>query len=226
MPGRRAPQDARREQIIAAAHAVALRVGIDGLTLRAVGAEAQLSHGLVVFYFKKKDQLVAAVLDRVLSTAAMLHVREDVARLPNAPDRLRALLGQETARFARESRDIRLFFEYWALGVREAAIRRKIGAALERYRAAFLVLAKDMVAAAGEDALPADVTPAALAAVAVSLVTGYAVQAMSDPTHFDGAGYLAAAQALVERPAPAAAGREATAKASGPTRRAARGPRH
>lgn len=224
MPGRRAPEDTRREQIIAAAHAVALRVGIDGLTLRAVAAEANLSHGLVVFYFKKKDQLVGAVLDRVLSTTAMLHVSEDVARLPSAPDRLLALLRQETARFAREPRDIRLFFEYWALGVRETAIRRKIGAALERYRAAFELLAEDMVAAAEEDALAPRVAPAALAAVAVSLITGYAVQAMSDPKRFDAAGYLAAAQALVERLAPAAARRGANLEA-GPTGRAARRPR-
>jgi hypothetical protein len=44
-----------------------------------------------------------------------------------------------------------------------------------------------------------DVTPAALAAVAVSLVTGCAVQAMSDPEGFDTASYLAAVQHLLGR---------------------------
>jgi len=201
MPGRRASEEERREQIMRAAYDVALREGIDGTTLRAVAAEAALSHGLVIFYFKQKDQLIAALLDRVLATTAMLHVSEDVALLPRVPDRLGAVLRQELARLARDPRDLRLFFEYWALGARDAAAQRKIGAALERYRAAFQALAEEMPATAAANG--AGVTSAALAAVAVSLITGCAVQAMSDPDHFDTAAYLAAAQGLIERLAPA-----------------------
>jgi AcrR family transcriptional regulator len=193
----------RREQILGAAYDVALRTGIDGVTLRAVAAEAALSHGLVAFYFKQKDQLIGALLDRVLATTAMLHVSEDVAHLPHAPDRLGALLRQELARLAREPRDLRLFFQYWALGVRDPAIRAKIGTALGRYRAAFRSLAEEMLPAGAPH--DADVTPAALAAVAVSLVTGCAVQAMSDPDGFDTAAYLAAAQGLIERLSPSPA---------------------
>src|SRR5215207_428101 len=187
MPGRRAPEEERREQIMRAAYDVALREGIDGTTLRAVAAEAALSHGLVIFYFKQKDQLIAALLDRVLATTAMLHVSEDVALLPRVPDRLGAVLRQELARLAR--------------GARDAAVRKKIGAALERYRAAFQALAEEMPATTAANG--AGVTSAALAAVAVSLITGCAVQAMSDPDHFDTAAYLAAAQGLIERLAPA-----------------------
>ena len=61
MPGKKASEAERREQILTAAHHVALRQGIDGLTVRAVAARARLSHGLVLFHFKRKDQLVAAV---------------------------------------------------------------------------------------------------------------------------------------------------------------------
>ena len=197
MPGQKAPEEARREQILGAAYDVALRTGIDGVTLRAVAAEAALSHGLVAFYFKQKDQLIGALLDRVLATTALRHVSEDVARLPHAPDRLGALLQQELARLAHEPRDIRLFLEYWALGVRDAAIREKIGEALERYRAAFRSLAEEMLPAGAPH--PTEVTPTALAAIAVSLVTGCAVQAMSDPVGFDTASYLAAARGLIER---------------------------
>lgn len=197
MPGQRAPEEARREQILGAAYDVALRTGIDGVTLRAVAAEATLSHSLVAFYFRRKDQLIGALLDRVLATTAMLHVSDDVARLPHAPDRLGTVLQRELARLAHEPRDIRLFLEYWALGVRDAAIRQKIGAALERYRAAFRSLAEEVLLAGGPQ--HRDVTPAALAAVSVSLVTGCAVQALSDPHGFDTAAYLAAARGLIER---------------------------
>ena len=79
MPGRRAPEDARREQIVSAAYAVALRSGIAGVTLRAVAAEAGLSHGLLIFHFKGKAELVGALLDRVLATTVMRHVDGDAA---------------------------------------------------------------------------------------------------------------------------------------------------
>ena len=125
---------------------------------------------------------------------------EHVARRSHAPERLGALLQQELDRLSRDPRGMRLFFEYWALGVRQAVIRRRIGAALERYRAAFRAMAEEMLPAASPNGI--DVTPDALAAVAVSLVSGYAVQAMIDPDHFDTGAYLAAAQSLIERLVP------------------------
>lgn len=203
MPGQRAPEEARREQIVNAAYKVALRTGIAGVTLRAVATEAGLSHGLLLFHFKRKDEVIGALLDRVLATTAMLHMSEDVARLPHAPDRLGALLRRELERVARDPRGMRVFFEYWALGVRQAAIRKKIAAALERYRAAFRSLAEEMLLTA-DTPQSTDVTPDALAAIAVSLINGCAVQMMIDPDRFDIDAYLAAAQDVIGRVAPSA----------------------
>jgi AcrR family transcriptional regulator len=185
---------------LSAAYEVARRQGIHGVTLRAVALEAKLSHGLVVFYFKQKDQLIGALLDRVLATTAMLRISEDVARLQRPPDRLAALLRQELERLSRDPRAIRLFFEYWALGVRHPAVRRKVGAALERYRAAFRAMAEDVLAAA-PPASPLGspgVAPGALAAVAVSLINGCAVQAAADPARFDTEAYLVAVHSILE----------------------------
>jgi hypothetical protein len=92
-----------------------------------------------------------------------------------------------------EPRRIRLLLEYWARGGHNALIRGKIGAGLDAYRAAFRKIA--------EEALPSKPdrsgTPAGLAAVAVSLIIGYPVQAMIDPDHFDIDEYLAAVQAIL-----------------------------
>src|SRR5688500_10278611 len=106
MPGQKAPEDARRTQILAAAYEVALRAGVDGVTVRAVAGEAGLSHGTVLFHFERKDLLVAALLDRVLATTAILHVAHDAARAPDARDRLRALLARQLEQLAGEPRDI------------------------------------------------------------------------------------------------------------------------
>jgi len=196
LPGLRATEDERREQIVSAAYHVALRTGIDGVTLRAVAAKAKLSHGLVVFYFRGKDSLIDALLDRVLATTAILHVSADVAKIPHAPQRFGALLRQELRRLASDPRGTRLFFEYWALGVRKAGIRQKIAAALERYRAAIKAMAEEMLPTTVFHDSP--MTPVSLAALAVSLISGCAVQAMMDPTHFDAEAYLTAFQRLFD----------------------------
>lgn len=201
MPGRKAPQETRRQQIVNAAYAVALQEGIDGVSLRAVAAKAKLSHGLLVFHFKNKDQLIDSLLDRVLATTAMVRTHDDVGRLPAARNRLAAVLMQELQNLSRDPAGIRLFFEYWALGVRDPAIREKIGGALKRYRTAFRSLAQEVLPA--EPANASTITPDALAAVAVSLISGCAVQAMIDPKHFDNGAYIAAVHSIVDRLAPA-----------------------
>ena len=188
MPGRKAPEEERREQILNAAYAVALRAGIDGVTVRAVAVEAGVSHGLLIFYYKQKDQLIDALLDRVLATTALLDLPEDAARLPHEPDRLRALLRHEMQRLSSAPRDFRLFLEYWALGAREPSIRAKIAAALERYRSALRTVAEGVLRddAGGDTGM----TPDGVAAVAVSLISGCAMQAMIDPDAFDMPAYL------------------------------------
>ena len=199
IPGQKASEETRREQILTAAHAVASRDGIDGLTLRAVAARAKLSHGLVLFHFRRKDELVTALLDRVLATTFLLSVSDDVLGLPDAVSRFVAVIRQEMDRVSQEPRRMRLFFEYWALGSRHGRIRTKVSAALSRYRAAFRTFAEDVLET--DSVKFTGVTPDGLAAVAVSLINGCAVQAMIDPERFDIAQYRAAAQGVMGQPA-------------------------
>src|SRR5512142_1126059 len=138
MPGQKAPEEMRREQILAAAYRVAARGGMAGLTVRAVAGEAGLSHGLVLFHFKRKDQLLAALLDGVLAATLAPELPEEIRQLPRPLDRLRALLRNEVDRLAHEPDRIRLLLECWALGARDAEMREKVGRALARYRAAFV----------------------------------------------------------------------------------------
>jgi TetR/AcrR family transcriptional repressor of bet genes len=200
MPGRRAPEEKRREQIVSAAYAVSLRAGVNGVTLRAVAAEAKLSHGLVLFYFRRKDQLIDALLDRLLTTTAMVHVSRGVSQIEEPPRRFAALVRQEVGRLSQDPRGTRLFLEYWALGLRQKAIRRKIAAALERYREGFKATAEEVLAATGHNG--SDPSPTSLATVAVGLITGFTVQTLMDPKQVDTAAYLATVETLVEGIAP------------------------
>jgi AcrR family transcriptional regulator len=197
MPGQKETEATRREQILKAAHEVALRRGIDGLTVRAVAARARLSHGLVLFHFKRKDQLGLALLDRVLTRAMALEVPADIGAIPNPQERFEALFRQELRRFSQEPRQIRLLLEYWARGAHNAVIRGKISSGLDRYRAAFRQIAEEILRASPGRSTGA--TPAGVAAAAVSLIIGYPVQAIIDPAQLDISEYLASCGAVTGR---------------------------
>jgi AcrR family transcriptional regulator len=194
MPGQKETQATRREQILTAAYGVALRRGIDGLTVRAVASRARLSHGLVLFHFKRKDQLGLALLDRVLATTMVVEVPAEIRAIPNPQERFQALFSYELRRFSREPRRIRLLLEYWARGAHNALIRRKIGEGLDHYRAAFRQFAEEILRTAPGRA--AGATPAGIAAATVSLILGYPVQAIVDPAQLNIGEYLASGEAL------------------------------
>jgi TetR/AcrR family transcriptional repressor of bet genes len=195
MPGQKATEATRREQILKAAYEVALRRGIDGLTVRAVAARARLSHGLVLFHFKRKDQLGLALLDRVLATTMADRIPDEIDAISKPRERLQALLGHEVYRLLEEPRRIRLLLEYWARGAHNAVIRGKISAGLDHYRSAFRSIAEESLRTEPGRAGKAALT--GVAAAAVSLIIGYPVQAMIDPDQFDIEEYLAAVQAIL-----------------------------
>jgi TetR/AcrR family transcriptional regulator, transcriptional repressor of bet genes len=200
MPGKKGSEEMRREQLLEAAFAVASRDGIGGLRVRAIAAEARVSHGLVHFHFQTKDQLIRALLDRVLVTTLSLDPPEGSGDELRALDRLRSLLQQEMDRLSADPRRTRLFFEFWAMGTRDAAVGERISTELERYRSALKALTEQVLQT--EPATFAGVTADGLAAVAVSFINGCAVQAMIDPSRFEIEEYLAAVRSLLGQLAP------------------------
>ncbi len=195
VPGKKAPVALRREQILEAAFEVASCLGLGGLTVRAIATEAQVSHGLVHFHFRRKARLVIALLDWVLAGTLTLESYEGTDNDPRAMNRLRSLLSLEMERLSSEPRRLRLFFEYWAIGTRDPAIGDRINVEMERYRASWRVVAEDVLRS--DEKGFARVTADGLAAVAVGLVNGCAVQAMIDPDHFDLEEYLEGVSSLI-----------------------------
>lgn len=202
MPGQKAPEEYRRSDILRAAYDVAARHGIEALTVRAVADRAAVSHGTVLFHFNRRDALVASLLDSVLEATTVLRVPPAIERLTRPAERLDAVLRAEMDRLSADPRPFRLFLEYWALGVRNALIRRRVSTALDRYRASFRVITKSVLA---DRAAPRRTksarnrttsTPEGLAAVAVSFIHGCALQAVIDPKafsvrqHFDAAAHM------------------------------------
>jgi AcrR family transcriptional regulator len=193
MPGQKAPEEHRRNDILRAAYEVAAKDGVEALTVRAVAERAGVSHGTVLFHFNRRDALVLSLLDRVLEATTVLRVPAAVERLAQPAERFRALLRAEMERLSGDPRPFRLFLEYWALGVRNAVIRRRVSAALDRYRASFRVIG---------DAIPrprrARSAADGLAATAVSVIHGCALQAVIDPGAFSVRQHVDAAARLFD----------------------------
>ncbi|HVX38762.1 MAG TPA: TetR/AcrR family transcriptional regulator [Gemmatimonadaceae bacterium] len=196
MPGTKADEAARREQVLKAAYQLATRRGLSALTIRDVAERAGLSSGLVLFHFGSKEQLLLALLEWVLESTTILRVGPEVAAIDPPIDRLLAVLRQEMARLSAEPARIRLFFDFWSAGIWNRPIRVRMQRELDRYREAFLPIATDVLAAE-PDRFPG-VTPDGLSAVAVSFIKGCAVQSMIEP-HLDIGEFLAAVEGLIEQ---------------------------
>jgi TetR/AcrR family transcriptional regulator, transcriptional repressor of bet genes len=212
MAGKRASEETRREDIMRAAYDVAARQGLEALTLRAVAARADVSHGTVLFHFKRKRELVTSLLDRVLYATAVLRIPDEIAQIARPSEQLHALLRAEMDRLSTDPRHFRLLLDYWTIGVRNATIRQSIRIALENYRAGFRELADAVVEG---DFQPAGrrgtrvveggaATGVGVAAVTVSLIHGCALQAVIDPKGFDVEQHFDAAAQMFDRLSPTA----------------------
>ena len=197
MPGTKASEAIRRGQILDAAYHVAAKRGLQGTRIQEVAARAGVSHGLVLFYFKSKRGLVLALLDWLLTTTTDLQLGADVLRLTTPLARLRALMRQEMSRLSSEPLRIRLTFDFWTAGIRDAVIRSKMRKELQRYRDAFQPLAASVIA--GDPVRFRGMTAEGLTSVSVSVIKGCAVQAMIDPEHFDIGQFMVVTEGMLER---------------------------
>lgn len=182
MPGRKAPETERREQILRAALRVATRRRLAGLTIREIAREARLSSGLILFHFKTRDGLISALLGWLLEKTSVLRPQAMKRSDRPASKCLVALMRAEAVRMASDRARSELFFEYWVLGSRMKGLRRQMRRALGRYRREFRALADEVLSSAlGRPELRAQ----SVANAAVSFVYGCAIQAVIDPEHFD-----------------------------------------
>jgi TetR/AcrR family transcriptional regulator, transcriptional repressor of bet genes len=208
MPGIKVSEETRREDILRAAYDVAARQGLEALTLRAVAARADVSHGTVLHHFKRKSELVASLLDRALYATAVLRIPDNVAQITRPSERLHALLRAEMDRLSSDPRHFRLFLDYWTFGVRNAAVRQRIRTVLEEYRTALKGIAEAVVngevaplarRGVAKPGATGTVTSEGVAAVAVSLIHGCALQSVIDPKGFDVRQHFDAAAQMLDR---------------------------
>ena len=195
MPGPRASEAERKDQILQAALRAAATEGLESVSTRKVAAEAGLSHGLVFFHFRTRRALLVALLDWLLDEMATPAIGDEAPRLGSPLERLLVVLRREIARVLADRQRVELFFAFWVMGLHEPDVRQRIRRALERYRAVFRPMAAELIAS--EPHRFAGTTAESIAAIVVSVVEGCAVQAVIAPEDLDPDQYVATATTLV-----------------------------
>jgi AcrR family transcriptional regulator len=134
MPSKRGTEQARRKQILDAAEKVFAARGIDKARMDDVVQESGLSKGALYWYFKSKDALIRALLDRVFISEMREAEALVEADLP-ASKKLRSFVGYAVKEYKRFDKLMPLAYEFVALAARSKAVRKSVVGYFWRYKA-------------------------------------------------------------------------------------------
>ena len=194
MPGKKVPEDQRREQILSAAYRVALRRRLANLSSRAVASEAGVSNGLVFFHFRNRSELLLALLDWLLEKTILRRAADRSALQGKASAQLAAEIRNAVDGLPESRQSIELFFDFWFMSSHDEVIRERIRLAMKRYRDSYLPLASAVVAERTERF--AKVSGECLADMATMFIEGCALRLIVEPGSCDVAAYSEAIAAL------------------------------
>ena len=110
---RDAIKETRRVQLIEATIDVIARAGFSDLTLAQVAEAARLSTGIVNFYFKSKDALLAATLEHMVGEYGRYWRANVAAAGPRAADKLIAMLEGDFGRLVANRKTVTVWYAFW-----------------------------------------------------------------------------------------------------------------
>ena len=120
----------RRGQILDAAAAVFAKVGVRDARMDDIVAQADLSKGALYWYFKSKDDLVAAFIERLFTRGIESFKQFLKMELP-FPMRMLAISRYVAADIRSIARLRSVALEYYALAARDSRVRRRVRGYLE-----------------------------------------------------------------------------------------------
>ncbi len=173
-------REERREQIIVAAMAVFARLGFHDARMDDIVEESGLSKGALYWYFKSKEDIIAAIMDRFIGREIEGLEAALTLQVP-ASDKLLQLGGM----FVNEMRSMidlmPILYEFYAVATRKKAVRR----ALMRY----FQPTRNLLAALIQQGIDSgEFVPVEADAIAVDLIAfyeGLLLLAVLDPKNID-----------------------------------------
>jgi AcrR family transcriptional regulator len=134
MPTKKDIEETRRRQILEAAEKVFAARGIEKARMDDIVQESGLSKGALYWYFKSKDALITALLDRVFISEMREAEALTDADLP-ASEKLRRFVGYAVREYKRFDKLMPLAYEFVALAARSKAVRQSVTGYFHRYTA-------------------------------------------------------------------------------------------
>jgi TetR/AcrR family acrAB operon transcriptional repressor len=118
--------DERKSQILNTAEDVFAAHGFDGAKMDLIAERAGMSKGAIYWYFKKKDDIIAALLERVFRRS--LETLRKVAAKPGpVRERLLEIGRQISLDYEGMTKLMPIALEFYAIALRRKSIRRHLG---------------------------------------------------------------------------------------------------
>ncbi|MEW5733357.1 MAG: TetR/AcrR family transcriptional regulator [Thermodesulfobacteriota bacterium] len=169
--GRKSNAAQRREEIVWALYNCLAEGGHEKVTVKDIAARAKLPHGVIHYYFEKKDDIVAALVESLIRTY-LAWLGELLESAPTPESRLDQLLELLVNAFVFDRRLNRVFYNLVQMGFERRGVQAPLRRMLEAYRNTIEGVLRE--AGAGERSGP-------LACLLTALIEGLALQWMIDP---------------------------------------------
>lgn len=170
----------RRQQILDAAETVFSKQGFNEARMDDIVAESGLSKGALYWYYKGKDAIIMALLDRVF-LAQMKTVEDFIDAEGSAEEKLRVFTCAAVTDIRHFERFMTLGYEFVALATRRKEVREKIKG---YYRSYTEILAQIIEQGIAEDEFD-DVDPRKTALTIIGLNEGITLMWFIDPESID-----------------------------------------
>jgi AcrR family transcriptional regulator len=115
----------RRNQIIAAAIAVFTRLGFHAARIEDIAKEAKLSKGALYWYFKSKDDIIAAIMDRFIDRE-MVELEDALKLQAPVSEKLMKLNGMIVDEMESMLDLMPILYEFYAAATRRKDIRKAL----------------------------------------------------------------------------------------------------
>jgi AcrR family transcriptional regulator len=166
-----------RERLLAAARTVFAASGFHGASVEEIASLAGFSTGALYSNFDGKEDLFLVLMEREIDEHAR-EIAEAVRERDSVADRATGGARRWMAMIEREPELLLLFMEFWAYGVRDAAVRPKVAARFAQVRELLTRLIAD---GAREFDLELEIPAEHLAVAVDALADGIARQKLADP---------------------------------------------
>jgi AcrR family transcriptional regulator len=168
--------DRKTRQILEAARSILARRGFAGTTVNLVAAEAGVSRGLLHYYFKNKEDMLARVIDENMAASVVL-VQDLLVRSRSATEIADRLVDAMQQVFEHDPDFFALFFEAEAVARQSPALAVELQALYGNFRQA---IQEGLEAAIARGDIAPSIPAAGLSAILTSIIDGLGLQLITE----------------------------------------------